>query len=85
MLTSDLAVILAAGLGTRLSIISGFLSKPLVRFEGMPLLEHVMSRARQAEIERFVIVTGHQGHMVRRLFTHSGLRSTKVRMAFNCG
>jgi NDP-sugar pyrophosphorylase family protein len=48
MLTSDRAVILAAGLGTRLSIISGFLSKPLVRFEGMPLLEHVMSRARQA-------------------------------------
>jgi len=78
MLTSNVAVILAAGLGTRLSIISGFLPKPLVTFEGIPLLEHVMSRAKQAGIERFVIVTGHQGHMVRRWFARSPLRRTPV-------
>ena len=78
MRATNVAVILAAGLGTRLSIISGFLPKPLVRFEGMPLLEHVMSRAKQAGIERFVIVTGHQGPMVRRWFARSPLRSTPV-------
>jgi len=78
MLTSNVAVILAAGLGTRLSMISGFLPKPLVTFEGIPLLEHVMSRARQAGIERFVIVTGHQGHMVRRWFARSPLRHAPV-------
>jgi 1L-myo-inositol 1-phosphate cytidylyltransferase len=78
MLTSNVAVILAAGLGTRLSIISGFLPKPLVIFEGIPLLEHVMSRAKQAGIERFVVVTGHQSHMVRRWFAHSSLRGTPV-------
>ena len=78
MVTSKVAVILAAGLGTRLSIISGFLPKPLVPFEGIPLLEHVMSRAKHAGIERFVIVTGHQGHMVRRWFAHSPLRHTPV-------
>lgn len=78
MFRSNVAVILAAGLGTRLSIISGFLPKPLVTFEGIPLLEHVMSGAREAGIERFVIVTGHQGHMVRRWFEGSSLRSTSV-------
>jgi 1L-myo-inositol 1-phosphate cytidylyltransferase len=78
MVTSNVAVILAAGLGTRLSIISGFLPKPLVPFEGIPLLEHVMSSAKHAGIERFVIVTGHQGHMVRRWFARSPLRNTPV-------
>jgi len=78
MLTTNVAVILAAGLGTRLSVVSGYLPKPLVTFEGRPMLEHVMSRAKQAGIERFVIVTGHQGKMVSRWFEHSSLRNTPV-------
>jgi choline kinase len=78
MFTSKVAVILAAGLGTRINIISGYLPKPLVRFEGMPLLEHVMSGAKEAGIERFVIVIGHQGQMVRRWFEGSSLRTTPV-------
>ena len=78
MLTTNVAVILAAGLGTRLSVVSGYLPKPLVKFEGIPLLEHVMSGAKQAGIERFVIVTGHQGHMVRRWFERSSLHGTPV-------
>ncbi len=78
MLTSNTAVILAAGLGSRLNSVSGFLPKPLVRFEGIPLIEHVMSGAQQAGIEQFVIVIGHQGNMVRRWFAESRLRSTRV-------
>lgn len=78
MVTTNVAVILAAGLGTRLSVVSGYLPKPLVTFEGRPLLEHVVSGAKQAGIERFVIVTGHQGHMVRRWFERSSLRNTPV-------
>ncbi len=78
MLTTNVAVILAAGLGTRISILSGFLPKPLVRFEGVPLLQHVMSGAQKAGVERFVIVVGHQGDMVRSWFQRSSLRSTPV-------
>ena len=51
MQTSNTAVILAAGLGSRLNSVSGFLPKPLVRFEGIPLLEHVMSGAKQAGMD----------------------------------
>ena len=78
MVKTNVAVILAAGLGTRLNSVSGVLPKPLVQYEGIPLLEHVMSGARQAGIGRFVIVAGHQGHMVRRWFAGSSLRNTPV-------
>lgn len=78
MLNTNVAVILAAGLGSRLNSVSGSLPKPLVRFEGLPLLDHVMSGAREAGIERFVIVVGHQGHMVRRWFAESRLQGTPV-------
>lgn len=78
MLNTNVAVILAAGLGSRLNSVSGFLPKPLVRFEGIPLLQHVMSGAKQAGIERFVIVVGYQGDVVRRWFAGSSLRSTPV-------
>jgi 1L-myo-inositol 1-phosphate cytidylyltransferase/CDP-L-myo-inositol myo-inositolphosphotransferase len=78
MLKSNVAVILAAGLGSRLNSVSGLLPKPLVRFEGIPLLQHVMSGAKQAGIERFVIVVGHQGDIVRRWVAGSSLRTTPV-------
>ena len=78
MLNANVAVVLAAGLGSRLNSVSGFLPKPLVRFEGIPLIEHVISGAQQAGIERFVIVIGHQGNMIRRWFAESPLRSTPV-------
>ncbi len=78
MLSAKLAVILAAGLGSRLNSVSGFLPKPLVQFEGIPLLQHVMSAAKQAGIERFVIVVGYQGDVVRRWFAGSSLRNTPV-------
>jgi 1L-myo-inositol 1-phosphate cytidylyltransferase len=78
MLSANLAVILAAGLGSRLNSVSGVLPKPLVHFEGIPLLQHVMSAAKQVGIERFVIVVGYQGDVVGRWFASSSLRNTPV-------
>lgn len=78
MLKTNIAVILAAGLGSRLNSVSGYLPKPLVRFEGIPLLQHVMSGAQEAGIERFVIVIGHQGELVRRWLAGSSLGRTPV-------
>ena len=78
MLKTNVAVILAAGLGSRLNSVSGYLPKPLVPFEGIPLLQHVMSGAQEAGIERFVIVIGHQGDQVRRWLAGSSLRRTPV-------
>ena len=61
-------LILAAGNGTRIRSVSGALPKPLVDFQGRPLLEHVIDRASQAGIERFVIVVGYRSDLIRRWF-----------------
>ena len=64
-MSTNVALILAAGNGSRLRNVSGTLPKPLVPFNGKPLLEHVLLGARDAGIERFVIVVGYRGDLIR--------------------
>lgn len=61
-------LILAAGNGTRLRAISNNLPKPLVKFHGRPILEHVIRGAREAWIEEFVIVLGYRADLIREWF-----------------
>lgn len=61
-------LILAAGNGTRLRPISAGLPKPLVQFDGKPILEQVITAAHQAGIDQFVIVVGYGSDMIRRHF-----------------
>ncbi len=68
MTDTKLALILAAGNGSRIAARAGELPKPLVNMNGKPLLEHVMTGARQAGIERFVIVIGYRGHVIKQWY-----------------
>jgi choline kinase len=61
-------LILAAGNGTRIRSVSGSLPKPLVNFRGKPILEHVICRAHQAGIDKFVIVVGYRSELIRSWF-----------------
>ena len=61
-------LILAAGNGTRLRAISDNLPKPLVKFHGRPILEHVIRGAQEAWIEEFVIVLGYRADLIRDWF-----------------
>ena len=56
------AVVLAAGKGTRMR---SDLPKVLHTLAGRPMLAHVLDTAREAGIERLVIVVGHQADRVR--------------------
>jgi choline kinase len=61
-------LILAAGNGSRLRAISNHLPKPLVKFHGRPILEHVIVGAQEARIEEFVIVLGYRADLIRDWF-----------------
>jgi 1L-myo-inositol 1-phosphate cytidylyltransferase len=66
-------LILAAGNGTRLRPVSAGLPKPLVDFRGKPIIEHVISRAQQAGVDRFVIVVGYRSDLIRSWFDDCSL------------
>jgi choline kinase len=65
-------LILAAGNGRRIATVSGNDPKPLVPVRGTPLLEHALLSAQQAGIEKFFVVVGYRGDVVRRWFDSSG-------------
>jgi choline kinase len=66
-------LILAAGNGRRIRGVSGNDPKPLVPVRDIPLLEHVLLSAQQAGIEKFFVVVGYRGDVIRRWFDSSGL------------
>ena len=58
------AMVLAAGLGTRLRPVTETLPKPLVEIDGKSLLDHVIDRLVLAGVERIVVNTHYQAAMV---------------------
>jgi len=78
MTNAKLALILAAGNGSRIASRAGELPKPLVSMDGRPLLEHVMTGARQAGIERFVIVVGYRGQAIKQWYESKPLDGVEV-------
>ncbi len=57
-------VILAAGKGTRLLPLTKDVPKPLVKINGKPIIEHIVS-ALPEEIDELIVVVGYKGEMIR--------------------
>jgi len=62
------AVILAAGKGTRMRELTNELPKPMLRVEGRPILEHILSGLIGAGIRDFCIVTGWRAEAIEAHF-----------------
>ena len=62
------AVVLAAGRGTRLGALTDNCPKPMVRVEGIPIVEYVISGIIDAGIKDFVFVTKYLSEKVMEYF-----------------
>jgi len=60
------AVVIAAGLGTRLRPLTERYPKPLLPIEGTPVLAHLLRELADAGVARVTVVTGHLAAQVER-------------------
>lgn len=72
------AVILAGGLGTRLSEESHLRPKPMVEIGGKPILWHIMKIYSAHGIHDFVICCGYKGYVIKEYFANYFLHTSDV-------
>lgn len=64
------AVILAGGLGTRISEESDTKPKPMVEIGGRPLILHIMAYFSKFGVQDFVIAAGYRGYQIKEYFAN---------------
>src|SRR6202012_3225718 len=64
------AVILAGGLGTRLSEETSIKPKPMVEIGGKPILWHIMKIYAAHGVDEFVICLGYKGFLIKEFFAN---------------
>jgi glucose-1-phosphate cytidylyltransferase len=79
------AVILAGGLGTRLSEETAVKPKPMVEIGGRPILWHIMKLYSAHGINEFIICCGYKGFVIKEYFANYFLHMSDVTfdMRFN--
>lgn len=71
-------VILAGGLGTRISEESQLRPKPMIEIGGRPILWHIMKIYTHFALTDFVICLGYRGYMIKEYFANYVLHSSDV-------
>jgi glucose-1-phosphate cytidylyltransferase len=71
-------VILAGGMGTRLSEETTVRPKPMVEIGGMPILWHIMKIYSTYGLNDFVICLGYRGYMIKEYFANYYLHTCDV-------
>lgn len=72
------AVILAGGLGTRISEESHLKPKPMIEIGGKPILWHIMKIYSHHGINDFVICLGYKGYLIKEYFANYFLHTSDV-------
>jgi glucose-1-phosphate cytidylyltransferase len=72
------AVILAGGLGTRISEESALKPKPMIEIGGKPILWHIMKMYSAHQINDFIICCGYKGYLIKEYFANYFLHTADV-------
>ena len=72
------AVILAGGLGTRISEETSVRPKPMVEIGGRPILWHILKIYSQHGINDFIICCGYKGYIIKEFFANYFLHTSDV-------
>jgi glucose-1-phosphate cytidylyltransferase len=72
------AVILAGGLGTRISEETSLRPKPMVEIGGRPIIWHIMKTYSAHGVNDFIICLGYKGYMIKEYFANYFLHMSDV-------
>ena len=72
------AVILAGGMGTRISEETTMRPKPMIEIGGNPILWHIMKIYSAHDVNDFVICLGYKGYMIKEYFANYFLHMSDV-------
>ena len=72
------AVILAGGLGTRISEETHVKPKPMIEIGGRPILWHIMKLYSSHDVNDFIICCGYKGYMIKEYFANYFLHMSDV-------
>ena len=73
-----IAVLLAGGLGTRISEETHLKPKPMIEIGGKPILWHIMKTYSAHGVNDFVICCGYKGYMIKEYFANYFLHMSDV-------
>ena len=76
-------VILAGGLGTRISEESHLRPKPMIEIGGMPIIWHIMKMYSSFGFYEFIICCGYKGYMIKEYFSDYYLYQSDVTFDFS--
>ena len=79
------AVILAGGLGTRISEESGYKPKPMVEVGNRPLLWHIMKTYSHYGINDFIICLGYKGYIIKEYFANYQNHTSDIKINLKTG
>ena len=72
------AVILAGGLGTRISEETHLKPKPMIEIGGKPILWHIMKIYSSFGINEFIICCGYKGYLIKEYFANYALHLSDI-------
>jgi glucose-1-phosphate cytidylyltransferase len=72
------AVILAGGLGTRISEETSIRPKPMVEIGGKPILWHIMKMYSSYGINEFIVCCGYKGYVIKEYFANYFLHMSDI-------
>ena len=78
-------VILAGGLGTRISEETDLKPKPMVDIGGRPILWHIMKTYSQYGFNEFVVLLGYKGYYIKEYFANYFLHQSDITVDIKSG
>ena len=71
-------VLLAGGMGTRISEETGYRPKPMIEIGGMPILWHIMKEYSYYGFNEFIICAGYKQHIIKEWFADYFLHTSDI-------